>query len=160
MLKFYNITVLTEIVCLKVPDRLWTLGEVCPFKSLRIARGFLLLSQFFYCQENLQTTTLKVGQLHKPMHVSRITFYDLHRRTGETNTSWTSGDCPLTLCVCSICALPVRTCLFQLWPRFLSPWLGQHSEASINPKITCCGIQAVSLSYICVRNAALVCVGP
>lgn len=117
MPKFYNVTVLSEIVWLKVPDRLWTLGEVCPFKSLQIAKGFWLLSQFFHSQENLQTTTQRVGQLHKPMHVSRITFYDLHRRTGGTNTSWTSGDCPLILCVCSICALPVRTCRFQLWPR-------------------------------------------
>lgn len=35
-------------------------------------------------------------------------------------------DCPLTLCVCSICALPARTCLSQLWPWSFER-LGQHT---------------------------------
>ena len=55
------------------------------------------------------------------------------------------GGCPLTLSVCSICALPVRTCL---WPRSLE-CLEQHMEANRNPKMTCCGFQPVSLSITC-----------
>lgn len=35
--------------------------------------------------------------------------------------------------------------------------LGRHMEACINPKITCCGFQPVSLSATHARHAAVVC---
>lgn len=48
-------------------------------------------------------------------------------------------------------ALPVRICLFQLWPGTFG-CLGRRTEAGINPKMTCCGFQPVSLAPLRMRD--------
>lgn len=90
--------------------------------------------------------------------MSRIAFYDLHRQTGGTNTkSSTSGCCPLT----PLRVLPPRsTCQDLSLPTLTQDDFGcpgRHMEACINPKITCCGFQPVSLSATHARHAAVVC---
>lgn len=138
---FFRSAVLT-VLPHDMMESVWKSHRTCCFRSLWTAKGFWRLSITFTVSMGYrllpEKERKKVGQLqlHEPMHVSRITFYGLHKWTGGTNTSGTSGHCPLTLSVCSVSALPAGT---RLWPS-RSECLGQHTETSRNPKMTCCEI--------------------